>query len=128
MSADWYAKKLGNPRPGPRESTPPYTPSVPQRIAEVPTHSRSQQQPEVKVTAENLAEAAALWKGGQGTKTEQQTCPHCNSDLYFSRANGTAETGGSGARVFTNHGMATVAPRCFSCGFSSALPMQTGSM
>ena len=126
-NADWYARRLGAQRPHPRVGTPPQGPPVPLRIPSVPTHDRTQQ-PEVKVTAENLAEAAALWQGGQGTKTEKQNCPHCHSDLYFSRSNGTGEAGGSGSRLVTNNGVATVAPRCFSCGYTSSMPMQTGSM
>jgi len=125
-SADWYARKLAGRQPA-RTSTPPQSPPAPVRIPSVPTHDHTAQ-PEVKVTTENLAEAAALWQGGQGTKTEQQLCPHCGSNLYFSRSNGTGESGGSGARIVTQSGMASVAPRCFSCGYTSAMPMQTGSM
>lgn len=128
-SSDWYARKLGNQQPSSytRSSTPPSGPSAPARIEQVPQHTRAQQ-PEVQVTAENMAEAAALWQGGQGTKTETQSCPNCGSHLYFSRSNGTGESGGSGAKVFTHSGAMPVAARCFSCGYSPNKPMQTGSM
>lgn len=128
-SSDWYARKLGQNAPSPytRTSTPPSRPPAPARIEQVPQHTRDQQ-PEVQVTADNVAEAAALWHGGQGTKSETENCPNCGSHLFFSRSNGTGEAGGSGSKVFTQAGTASVAARCFSCGYSPTMPMQTGSM
>lgn len=125
-NADWYARRLGQPAPPQRSATPPASPPAPYRVPPVPQHSR-EQQPEVKVTTENLAEAASLWHGGQGT-ADASGCPNCNSPLFFSRSNGTSEAGGSGARLVTQNGIATVAPRCFACGYSPATPMQTGAM
>lgn len=129
-NADWYSRRLANQAPSTpytRSSTPPSQPAAPARVQPVPQHTRAQQ-PEVQVTAENVAEAAALWQGGQGTKTETENCPNCGSHLFFSRSNGTGESGGSGAKVFTQSGSASVASRCFSCGYSPTMPMQTGSM
>lgn len=117
-NADWYARRLGQPAPQQRGSTPPAAP--PAQRYQAPAAPR----PDVQVTAANVAEAAALWQGGEGIRTETENCPQCGSDLYFSRANGTGEAGGSGGRVYTQAGIATVAARCFSCGFSPTMPMQ----
>ena len=125
-NAEWYARRLGKNRPPPPRATPPTGPAPPVRIPPASSYT-GEQQPAVEVTAENLAEVAALWKGGQGTKTENQKCPNCSSDLYFSRSNGTGEGGGSGAKVYTQNGMATVAPRCYACGYTPAMPLQAGS-
>lgn len=123
-NSDWYARKLGNPSPSRHYSQPATPPVRPQPQYQQP---QPQQTPDTKVTMDNLVEATGQWQGGQGTQTERDQCPNCNSHLYFSRANGTGEGGGSGAKVFTQNGVATVAPRCFACGFSPSMPMQGGA-
>jgi hypothetical protein len=70
----------------------------------------------MQVTGENINQAAGLWQGGQGTKTETSLCPNCGSDLFFSRSN-------SGS-VISQNGMATPAPRCYSCGYTVGREMQ----
>lgn len=108
-NASWWAKKLTNDAPtaAPRQTYPPSQPSPPPRLpAQPPMAPRSA--PNVQVTADNLAEAATLWQGGEGTRTETQNCPNCGSNLYFSRTN-------SGSQV---------APRCYACGYTQGRPMQ----
>jgi len=134
MSSDWWAKKLGGaqapPTPGypgtqaPSVPSYPGGPAAPQYAPPVPQG----QQPQV--TKENIAEVAGLWKGGKGTQTETTTCPNCGGDYYMSQSHTPpgGAAGGAGARIATERGMANVSPRCFSCGYSLARPLQTGSM
>lgn len=128
MSSDWYARKLGG-----QPSAPAYAPSTPQQpnypggpaappyVPPVPPATDN-----VQVTGENIAQVAGLWKGGQATKTETQRCPNCNGDHFFSMSNGVS-AGGAGARIATERGMATTAPRCFDCGYTTRHGLQTGS-
>lgn len=119
-SADWYARKLGG-NAAPSTYTPttapnyPSGPAAPPHLAPVPPSSTPQ------VTGENIAAVAGLWKGGQATKTETTRCPHCNSDHFFSISNAP------GSRIATQSGMASAAPRCYSCGYTTRHGMQTGA-
>lgn len=127
MSTDWFAKKLGG---GAAQRT--YTPTTPSYPQGPPPPQYAQPlpqstQPQVAPDGSNIAEIAGLWKGGQATKTETQSCPHCGGDHYFSMSNGASQ-GGAGARIATERGMASTSPRCFDCGYSQARPLQTGSM
>lgn len=122
MSASWWAQKLGQQAPAARPSA---TPPVYQR----PTYPQPQQPayraPEAprpaNVTVENLMDGVAAWGGGEATKTETATCPNCGGDHYFSNRKG------AGSQVYTQNGAAAVSPRCFDCGYSSAVPFQTGA-
>ncbi len=109
---NWWANKLaGNQPPAQsRPSTPPVAPPPAARIPQVPSHAPGNPQQNIAVNAENIMEAAALWQGGQATRTETQNCPSCNSHLYFSNQN--SKPGASG--------------RCFSCGYSQAFPQSQG--
>lgn len=108
MSSDsWWTRKLVGDAPPVRTSTPPASPPAPVRIPPRPPVTQ-RSAPNVQVTGENFAEASTLWQGGDGVRTEVQSCPNCGSDLYFSRSN-------SGSRV---------APRCYACGFTDGRPMQ----
>lgn len=110
-NSNWWANKLAGQQPAqPRPSTPPVAPPPPPRIAQVPQHSPGNPNQNVKVTGDNIMEAAALWQGGQAMRTETQNCPSCNSHLYFSNQN--SKPGASG--------------RCFSCGYSQAFPQSQG--
>lgn len=127
MSADWWARKLaqqqGAPPPAPQHQAAQYPRTGP-TPPPAPLPQGAQQ--EIRVTPENLMEAASQWKGGKGTATETSHCPDCGSANYFSNSNGES-LGGAGARVFTQHGAMQAAPRCFECGFSTAHPKQTGA-
>lgn len=129
MSTDnWFARKLAG-GAAPPQAPPSYQPSYPQGPAapqHVPPVPQSTQ-PQVAPDGSNVAEVAGLWKGGQATKTETTSCPNCGGDHYFSMSNGASQ-GGAGARIATERGMAATSPRCFSCGYSTARPLQTGSM
>lgn len=106
-SSSWWAKKLSTEPAPARTSTPPVAPPPRPRLAPVPPVT-PQSAPDMRVTSENIADAAMLWQGGEATRTEQQNCPNCGSHLYFSRANsGTA-----------------AASRCYACGFTPGRPMQ----
>lgn len=109
--SDWWSKKLANPQRTEARPLPPLTPpqTPPPWVPQAP-------QPPAQITDENALDAALTWRGGEGTRTETTSCPNCGSDLYFSRAN-------SGGMV-TPRGMATPAPRCYSCGFTPGHPMQ----
>lgn len=120
-SASWYARKLGAAPPrapyAPQQPTNyPGTPPPPPHIPPVPPATLPQ------VTKDNIADAAALWKGGQGTKTETARCPHCGGDHFFSISNAP------GSKVATQNGMASAAPRCYDCGYTTRHGMQTGAM
>lgn len=122
-SANWWARKLGTP--------PPQTPAPQQHYAYPPSQQvqpglapfSAPQTPPAVVTAENITDSAAMWQGGQGTKTETAHCPNCGSPNYFSRANQGFQNPnhtGAGPSVTTERGTAHVAGRCFDCGFTSA--------
>jgi hypothetical protein len=125
-SADWFAKKLGGGAPA-RTYTPPTAPAYnqpsypqgPPPPAYVPPVPQGQQP---KVTAENIAQVAGLWKGGEATRKETSTCPNCGGNAYFSMTNA------NGSKVATQHGMASAAPRCFECGYTTHHGLQTGAM
>jgi predicted nucleic-acid-binding Zn-ribbon protein len=124
MSDAWWAKKLGGaPAQAPQQAQPSYPqgPQPPAHVPPVPQGSYPQ------VTGDNIAQAAALWKGGKATKTETAKCPHCGGDNYFSMSNGES-AGGAGARLMTQNGAVTTSPRCWNCGYNSAFGLQTGSM
>lgn len=122
MSSDWYARKLAQAAPPqqPQQQSYPGTALPPPYVPPVPPSSTPQ------VTKENIADVAGLWKGGQATKTETQRCPNCGGDHFFSMSNGVS-AGGAGARLATSRGMATTAPRCFDCGYTTAFGLQTGA-
>lgn len=82
----------------------------------VPAYQPAPQQKNVQVTGENVAEVAMTWQGGEGTRRETSNCPNCGSNLYFSRSN-------TGTTVSIS-GMATPAPRCYSCGYTDGRQMQ----
>lgn len=85
-----------------RQAPPQYAPPPqPQYQPQVPQYQHPQQQ--VEVTLDNIVQAAAAWRGGEGTRTETQRCPSCGSDHYFSRAQGA-------------HRGPPPAPICYSCG------------
>lgn len=120
-SSSWWARKLGNePAAPPQHQGYPQQQGYPQAPSYPATgpgyHGPPPQQPQttehIQVTKENVVALTGLWKGGQGTKTETQSCPNCGSGDYFSRANV------SGSKmVNTNSGtMAHAAPHCFDCG------------
>lgn len=129
MSADWWARKLGGAAaPAVQQSPQQSYPGTPQQQYLLPVPQGGQHP---QVTAANIAEVAGLWHGGKATKTETTRCPNCNGDHYFSQSHTNTlagGAGGAGARIATERGMATTAPRCFDCGFSTARPLQTGSM
>ena len=120
MSSDWFAKKLGGGAPA-RTYTPttpssyPQGPPPPQHLPPVP----QSQQPQV--TADNIAQVAGLWKGGEGTRKETAKCPNCGGDAFFSIQNAPQ------SRVATQHGMVSAAPRCFECGYTTRHGLQTGA-
>ena len=123
-SSDWWARKLGGQPSAPAAPTSapnyPSGPAAPPYVPPVPPSSTPQ------VTKDNIAEVAGMWKGGQATKTETQRCPNCGGDHFFSMSNGVS-AGGAGARLMTQNGMATTAPRCFDCGYTTAFGLQTGA-
>lgn len=69
-----------------------------QNVQQVP------QQPP-KVTVENLAEAAAFWKGGQGSQSSAMPCPRCGGPHFYTDM-GTSARG------------VQPAPHCFNCGYN----------
>ena len=109
-SADWYARKLGRAPTAPAAPTSyPATAAplqaVPQQyvtpgstppVAPVPVDGQS-----------NMGEAITRWQGGEGTKTEVDRCPRCDSPNYFSRRSGA---------LTTPNGRMTPAPHCYDCG------------
>lgn len=107
MSADWWARKLGQPAPRPPGVQLPPPPVLPPLSAPVQPQQPAGS-PNTQVTGENIVDAAAAWQGGLGTRTETTPCPACGGGLYFSRANvGPSQ-----------------APRCYSCGYNSRFPQQ----
>lgn len=111
-TADFFARKLGQPRSD-RTSTPPASPPVPYRPPNLPTPAVSNphgRQPQ------SITEALAIGYAGTGAdaaRANEGRCPSCGSDHYFARR---AQSSLSGAP----------APRCFSCGFNG-MYQQTGN-
>lgn len=111
MSTDsgWWARRLGN---APVQQQQPNTPPVTYHAAPAPAYQQQapayqQQAPtqQIKVTPENLFEAAQHWQGGEATRTETNPCPKCGSPHFFSRSQNVAR------------GPAP-APVCYTCGFN----------
>lgn len=123
MSADWWARKLAQTQGAPPPPQQPRQPSYPQTgQTPPPAPLPPLQQQEIVVTKDNIVEAAGQWKGGAATRTETQHCPDCGSNNYFSNS-----SSGAGSRVYTQNGVASVAPRCFECGYTTAFGKQTGA-
>lgn len=111
MSTDdgWWARRLGNP-PQQQQQYAPAIYQQPQAPAQYqqPVHPQAPNampQQQIRVTPENLYEAAMMWQGGEATRTETHLCPKCGSGHYFSRSQGIAR------------GPAP-APVCYTCGFN----------
>ena len=119
MSNDsgWWSRHLGTPQHQ-QPSYPPTgyqqqpnqyaQPQYPQQHPQYPNQQQApqyQQQQQVKVTPENLFEAAKTWQGGEATRNETQPCPKCGSGHYFSRAGGNTRG-------------PSPAPVCYTCGYN----------
>lgn len=104
--SDWWARKLGQAQqrtplvPTPRY--PQYQQQAPQQ-PQAPQYQQPQQQ--MRVTPENLYDAAMQWQGGEAHRREVQPCPQCGGGHYFSRTNGPSR------------GPAP-APMCYDCGYN----------
>ena len=118
MSSDWFARKLAGGRPAPPQHVQPSYPQGPPPPTYIPPVPQSQQP---QVTKDNIAEVAGLWKGGEGTRKETTKCPNCGGDAFFSIQNAP------GSRIATQNGMASAAPRCFECGYTTRHGLQTGA-
>jgi predicted RNA-binding Zn-ribbon protein involved in translation (DUF1610 family) len=104
---DWYAKRVQQPQqqPPPQQYAQPQQPQyAPQPQQQQQYVQPQQQQAPQQVTVQNLYEAAAHWRGGAATRTEQQLCPECGSGQFFSRAGKSR--------------MPPPAPHCYNCGFN----------
>jgi hypothetical protein len=122
-SANWWARKLGTPAPATAPQQPTYTTPPARAVSPTLQPFQAPSTPPAVVTEDNIADAAALWQGGQGTKTETTHCPNCGSPNYFSRANQGFQNPnhtGAGASVTTERGTAQVAARCFACNYTGA--------
>lgn len=120
MSNSWWANKLGNGEQPPPQRQQSY-PQQPQRPGLPPVGYQrqglgQQESYDGPITGENFAEVATMWKGGQGTRTETERCPGCNSNNFFSRKNG--------GTMRTMQGSAHPMEHCFDCGYPIH---QTGS-
>lgn len=111
MSSSWWERNLGTPRHDPPPATRPPDRTLPAMPRQTPQNA-----PNIQVNADNFAEASTHWSGGDAARTEQQSCPSCGSDLYFSRANAGS--------VYSQNGSAAPTPRCYACGFSPGREMQ----
>jgi hypothetical protein len=115
-SSSWWAKKLAarqDPAPQPRAGLPVnMLPGYQQPPPQQPLYAQPQQQPfdpsQIRVTTENLFQAAAHWKGGQAHRIDTQPCPQCGGNQYFSRASGLSR-------------MPPPAPHCYNCGYNGGL-------
>ena len=128
--SDWWARKLGGGAPQRTYNPPAATPQgygQPAREAWAQPQAPSQQP---VFDPKNPIEGMSQWRGGDGTRKETQRCPNCQGDHFMSQQNTNPLGGGSGAgaRIVTQNGVATTAPRCFDCGYTTAHPLQTGSM
>lgn len=116
----WWQRHLGQPQaPAPQYQQPQGYQQAPQYPPQGPPQAPQYQQApqgypqqqgaidtsQIRVTGENLYEAAQLWQGGPGTRTETQHCPQCGGNHFFSRTTGTTR------------GPAP-APLCYDCGFN----------
>lgn len=100
--SDWWARRLGNPQQQPPPPAIYQTPTAPV-YTQAPQAPQVQQ--EIRVTPENLFDAAMMWQGGQAARTEIYPCPQCGGGHYFSRSNGPSR------------GPAP-APMCYDCGYN----------
>lgn len=114
MSNSWWERKLGTEAQR-APSHPPSIPTPPPQAAPVPARAVENSQ-QVDLTQDNFVDAAQTWQGGEGARTETQSCPSCGSSLYFSRSN-------SGTMV-TQAGQVSAAPRCYECGYMPGRDMQ----
>lgn len=114
MSRSWYERNLGNPAP---RSVPGQQSYPTQQQVYTPSLRKAQQQEEGQVALENgdILGATAAWKGGIATRTENQQCPQCNSQNYFTRLQG------SGTQVVGENGTARAASTCFDCNYNGGL-------
>lgn len=123
MSSDWYARKLAGGAAPPATYTQPQQPSYPATAPAAPPYIPPVPQSQnPQVTKENIHEVAGLWKGGEATRKETARCPNCGGDHFFSIQNAP------GSKVATQNGMASAAPRCYDCGYTTRHGMQTGAM
>jgi len=104
--SDWWARRLGQPQ----QRTPLIpTPRYPQYQQQAPQAPQApqvpQQQQQIKVTPDNLYDAAMQWQGGEAHRKEVYACPQCGGGHYFSRTNGPSR------------GPAP-APMCYDCGYN----------
>ncbi len=127
-SASWYQRKLAQLR-GPQPAAPPYQPH-PYTQQPQPRGLPTQWSPrgQSTIAVETIEEAvagmpqyfdpngnplaqAALWRGGDATKHEHDSCPQCGSGNYFSRTNNLR---GMSPQLQRR----PPAPHCFECGFN----------
>lgn len=106
--SDWWARRL-NGQPQQRQTPIYQQPQYPQyQQPQYPQHPQaptSQPQQPMRVTPENLYDAAMQWQGGEAHRREVQPCPQCGGGHYFSRVNGPSR------------GPAP-SPMCFDCGYN----------
>lgn len=61
----------------------------------------------------SLKQVAKMWRGGEATRTETDTCPRCGSGHYFSNRGSVQFNATSGQS-------SPPKPTCFTCGYPSA--------
>lgn len=115
----WWSRNLGGQQSAPQRPVGPpqqyqppmhqVPPQYPQGAPQQPQYPQQPQQQfnpsQIKVTGQNLYEAAQYWQGGEATRTETNPCPRCGSPHFFSRAKNVSR------------GPAP-APTCYTCGFN----------
>ena len=108
----WWSRNMGG-QPRARQEPAQAPPPPQQQFQQPQQYGYPQQQvphqphpqQNVQVTTENFMQAVASWQGGEAHRTEQNRCPRCGSDHFFSRSQGT-------------HRGPPPAPHCADCGFN----------
>jgi predicted RNA-binding Zn-ribbon protein involved in translation (DUF1610 family) len=94
----------------PRQTQAPAPPGISdQQPNPQPLYAQPQIDPsQIRVTPENLFQAAAYWKGGQAHRIDTQPCPQCGSGQFYSRRQQHSR-------------LPPPAPHCYNCGYNGGL-------
>jgi hypothetical protein len=119
MSNDWWSRKMGDPAPTQRTSSPPMRPPSVPNVRYVP---------EGQVSSAPLMydpqQDVAITKANSANTNNSDRCPECNSGNYMRMT-------GAGSTIRTQNGSAGTW-RCYDCGYpliqsGSGVGMPSGS-
>ena len=106
-TSSWYKRKLASARSGAPMPSTRQQPAQPQQFVPFQRQQLDMFNQPVRepINIHNLWGAMQTWQGGKAHRIDNEPCPECGSDKYYSRTEG-ARRG------------PPPAPHCFACGYN----------